>query len=61
MFKHYFEIIEGIDIYPVVSLLVFFVFFIGVAIFIIFVDKSYLKKMESLPLENEKPESNKNY
>lgn len=51
MFKHYFEIIDGIDIYPIISLLIFFIFFVLLFIWVIRVDKQYIKDMEELPLD----------
>ncbi|HMS65722.1 MAG TPA: CcoQ/FixQ family Cbb3-type cytochrome c oxidase assembly chaperone [Ignavibacteria bacterium] len=51
MFKHYFELIDGIDIFPVFSLLVFFIFFIGVFYWTYKVDNNYIKKMEEIPFE----------
>ncbi len=29
MFQHYFEVIEGVEIYPIFSLIVFIIFFTG--------------------------------
>lgn len=55
MFKHYFEIIDGIDIYPIISLLIFFIFFVLLFIWVIRVDKQYIKDMEELPLDDRKP------
>ena len=60
MFKHYFEIIDGIDIYPIISLLIFFLFFIGVTAYLFLVDKNYIKEMENLPLEKEESENDSN-
>ena len=53
MFKHYFEIIEGIDIYPIFSLLIFFIFFSLTIVFILKSDKEYIKEMSNLPLEGD--------
>lgn len=53
MFKHYFEIIEGIDIYPIFSLLVFLIFFSLTIVFILKSDKEYIKQMSNLPLEGD--------
>jgi cytochrome c oxidase cbb3-type subunit 4 len=63
MFKHYFEIIDGIDIYPIISLLIFFIFFVLLFIWVIRVDKQYIKDMEELPLDHKQPnhESNEVY
>jgi cytochrome c oxidase cbb3-type subunit 4 len=51
MFKHYFEQIEGIEIYPLVSLLIFFIFFLLLILWVIKVDKKYITKMKGLPFE----------
>jgi cytochrome c oxidase cbb3-type subunit 4 len=52
-FINYLKAIAGIEIYPLISLLLFFTFFIGLTIWVIKANKSYIKKMENLPLENE--------
>jgi hypothetical protein len=52
MFKHYFESIDGIEIYPLFSLVVFFLFFAALIIWVFKVNKDYLRKMEVIPLEN---------
>ena len=53
MFKHYFETIAGdIAIYPTISLAIFFLFFIGMGIWVFSVNKKYIAHMSSLPLED---------
>lgn len=52
MFKHYFEQIEGISIYPVFSLLVFFLFFVGLGFYVFFLDTKKKEHLEKLPLED---------
>lgn len=52
MYKNVLESINGIDIYPVISLIIFFLFFLGVVFWVMKADKSYIRKMGSLPLEN---------
>jgi hypothetical protein len=54
MFQHYFELIEGVEIYPIFSLIVFVIFFAIVTVWSLKADKSYLREMEMLPLEDEK-------
>ena len=49
MFKHYFERIEGIEIYPLISLTIFFLFFLSLLVWVVRVDKSYINKMKDLP------------
>lgn len=51
MFSNYLSSIEGIEIYPIISLIIFFTFFIGLCYWVIRVDKTYITKMENLPLE----------
>lgn len=52
MFKHYFErIADQISIYPLISLSVFFIFFISLIIWAFRVSKVYLNHMASLPVE----------
>lgn len=51
-FKHYLETITGVSIYPMFSLLVFFLFFIVLLWFVFKTDKEYLKKIEQLPFDN---------
>ncbi|MBL8007091.1 MAG: CcoQ/FixQ family Cbb3-type cytochrome c oxidase assembly chaperone [Ignavibacteria bacterium] len=52
MFKEIFEFAEGIEFYPIFSLIVFFVFFVIMIIWFFKADKEYISKMEKLPLEN---------
>lgn len=58
MFENYLSSIEGVGIYPIISLLVFFIFFVALTIWAIRVDKNYLKKMQELPFESTKPLNN---
>lgn len=51
MYKSVLENISGVDIYPIVSLVIFFLFFTGVIIWVFKADKSYINKMGRLPLE----------
>lgn len=50
MFKHYFD---GFDInsYSIFSLLVFFLFFVGISIWLMKADKKYIQEMSVKPLE----------
>jgi len=52
MFKHYFEQIHNIEIWPVISLVLFFVFFLGTIWWITSLDKKYIDKMKGLPFED---------
>ena len=53
MFKHYFERIAGqVAIYPLISLAIFFLFFIAMGIWVATVKKNYIDHMSALPLED---------
>ncbi|MFA6979025.1 MAG: cbb3-type cytochrome c oxidase subunit 3 [Ignavibacteriaceae bacterium] len=53
MFSNYLSSIEGISIFPIISLLIFLTAFIFMIIWIFRVDTSYVKQMENLPLDSE--------
>lgn len=53
MIKEYLQSIDGVSIYPVISLIIFIVFFAVIIIWMFKVDKNYLKKMSNLPLETD--------
>ena len=47
------QAIEGIEIYSVISLVLFFAFFMGVIVRAFRLDKAYREKMKRMPLERE--------
>ncbi|MCU0355012.1 MAG: hypothetical protein MUD08_14930 [Cytophagales bacterium] len=51
MFKQFIQKVAGADVYLTASLLIFFAFFIGMALWLIFVDKKYVQHMKNLPVE----------
>lgn len=53
MIKEYLQSIDGALIYPIISLIVFILFFAIIIVWLFKVDKNYLKKMENLPLEKD--------
>jgi hypothetical protein len=53
MYKELLQSIEGIEIYPLISLFIFLALFIGVVIWIAKLDRGYVKEMETLPLEDD--------
>lgn len=56
MFKYYFERIQDIEVFPVISLLIFVIFFISLLIWVVKADKQYIRSMEHLPLEESTPD-----
>ena len=53
MIRNNLEAIAGINIYPIISLTIFFVFFSIMLIWVIRADKKYINNMAGMPLEND--------
>jgi uncharacterized membrane protein len=47
------ERIQGVEIYPIISLLIFFIFFVVMSYFVFNLDKGYISKMKNMPLEED--------
>ena len=52
--------IQGIEIYPIITLLIFFTFFIVMAYFVFNLDKGYISDMKNMPLEEDENDSSIN-
>jgi len=52
MYKQILQTIQNVDIWPAISLVIFFVFFIGILIKVALIDKKFVKKMEDMPLDD---------
>ena len=50
--KHNMETIAGVAIYPVLSLLIFFVFFLALGIWVFTYKKEKIKELSQLPLKD---------
>lgn len=53
MFKHYFEKIHNVEIWPIISLTIFFVFFVGLILYVWRMKKDYVQEMGDIPLTDE--------
>ena len=51
--KHYFEDIANIEIWPIISLLIFFFFFVSLSFYVFKMKKSHVKHMSAAPLDND--------
>ncbi len=51
--KGYMDSIDGIEIYPIISLLIFFTFFVGLFYWVFTAKKEYIKHVSNLPLDNQ--------
>lgn len=60
MFKHYFEQIHNVAIWPIISLSIFFVFFISLIIYVVKINKLYVNYMQDLPLKYDSFDKNSN-
>lgn len=49
--SHYFESIAGVEIYPIISFLIFFVFFLTVTYLVVKMDKKEVKELSNMPLD----------
>jgi ATP/ADP translocase len=50
MYKKVLTAIEGIDIFPVITLIIFFTFFVLWLIYVMKLKKSYVDQMSDMPL-----------
>lgn len=50
--KHHMASITGIEIYPMISFLLFFTFFVVMLVWVLKSDKKYISQMENLPLDD---------
>jgi hypothetical protein len=55
MYREVLQSIKGVDVFAVIALIIFILFFVLVAVRLLRMDKDHLKKMAQLPLE---PENN---
>ncbi|WP_220763433.1 CcoQ/FixQ family Cbb3-type cytochrome c oxidase assembly chaperone [Flavobacterium sp. UMI-01] len=50
--KHNMETIAGVSIYPILSLLIFFFFFVGLAIWVVSYKKEKIEELSNIPLND---------
>ncbi|MBU3676913.1 MAG: CcoQ/FixQ family Cbb3-type cytochrome c oxidase assembly chaperone [Chitinophagaceae bacterium] len=51
-FINYLKTIEGVGIYPLVSLIIFFAFFVLLLVYVAKADKKTMEELEHLPFDN---------
>ncbi|NJX14951.1 CcoQ/FixQ family Cbb3-type cytochrome c oxidase assembly chaperone [Tamlana crocina] len=51
--KNHMESITGIEIYPIISLLIFFTFFVVLFWWVFTAKKDYIKTVSHIPLDNQ--------
>ena len=50
--KHNMETIDGVAIYPILSLLIFFVFFVGLGLWVFSYKKETINELSQIPLRD---------
>ena len=50
--KHNMETIDGVAIFPIISLVIFFVFFLGLGIWVFSYKKEKIDELSNIPLNN---------
>ena len=50
--KHNMESIAGVAIYPILSLLIFFLFFVGLALWVFSYKKEKIEELSQIPLKD---------
>lgn len=53
MFKYYFEQVHNVEVWPIISLVIFFAFFVGLVAYVWRMRKDYVKHMGDLPLSDD--------
>ena len=52
MYKDVLSSIEGVEIFPVISFIIFGLFFIGLGLYVVGFDKKFIKEISNAPLED---------
>ena len=52
MYKNILQSIQGVEIYPLISMMIFFSLFLSVIVWSIRADKRHLKRMAEMPLDS---------
>lgn len=60
MYKNVLQSIEHIAIWPVISFVIFFLFFICLLWWVFSVDKNFIRKMSEMPMEGDSANSTLN-
>jgi cbb3-type cytochrome oxidase subunit 3 len=55
MYKNVLQNIDNIQIWPVISFVIFFIFFLCLLLWVFTTDKKFIDKMRNLPIEEHHP------
>jgi len=59
MYKNVLQSIDNIEIWPVISFVIFFIFFLSLLLWVFTADKKNIDRMKMLPMEDSTPEQEK--
>jgi cytochrome c oxidase cbb3-type subunit IV len=59
MYKNVLQGIDNIEIWPVISFVIFFIFFLCLLLWVFTADKKIIDRMKMLPMEDSSPEKEK--
>ena len=59
MYKNVLQSIDNIEIWPVISFVIFFIFFLCLLIWVFTADTKFIDRMKMLPMEDSSPEKEK--
>lgn len=51
--RHYLESIDGVELFPLIAIIIFFLFFILIGIWVFGLKKSYINEMSEMPLSDD--------
>lgn len=53
LIKEHMESITGIETYPIISMLIFFIFFVALFWWVVSAKKEYIQTVSNIPLDNQ--------
>ena len=56
--KHHLDTIQGVEIYPIISLILFFLVFTTMLLIVLKMPKSNIDELSNLPLDNDLKDNN---
>ncbi|WP_439880112.1 hypothetical protein ACSX1A_13185 [Pontibacter sp. MBLB2868] len=57
MYKNVLQAIDGIEIYPLISFSIFFLFFLGLLVYVALLDKKHVQAMSYVACENDEEDT----
>ncbi len=57
MYKNVLQSIDNIALWPVISFVIFFAFFLGLLLWVVFADKKFIDYMKHMPIDSPVNES----